>query len=150
MGAAKWTVATYFPFLLLTGTSSSSRRNAAAICAFDIEYTSRLGWPAYERMLRFSDYLKSELAGRNLKPRDNIDVQRDRAASMAQTRERQPITSPGSCRSLPARDNEVEEFIDLLNHLDSQRALTRMAMAASEPVLSAVWDNPDDAEYDAL
>lgn len=48
------------------------------------------------------------------------------------------------------RLGEVEDFIDFLNHRDSERELTRMAMAASEPVLRAVWDNPDDAEYDAL
>ena len=48
------------------------------------------------------------------------------------------------------RRGEVEEFIDFLRHRDSDRRLTRMAMAASEPVLHAVWDNPDDAEYDAL
>lgn len=77
MGAGKWTVATYFPFLLFPDEHQFIKptyvKNAAAICAFDIEYTPRPGWPAYERMLRFSDYLKSELA--TLEPRDNIDVQ---------------------------------------------------------------------------
>ena len=77
MGAGKWTVATYFPFLLFPDEHQFIKptytQNAATICAFDIEYTPSLGWPAYERMLRFSDYLKSELA--TLKPRDNIDVQ---------------------------------------------------------------------------
>ncbi len=48
------------------------------------------------------------------------------------------------------RLGEVEDFIDFLSHRDSEKRLTQMAMAASEPVLSAVWDNPDDAEYDAL
>ena len=77
MGAGKWTVATYFPFLLFPDEHQFIKptytKNAATICAFDIEYTPRPGWPAYERMLRFSNYLKSELA--TLKPRDNIDVQ---------------------------------------------------------------------------
>ena len=77
IGAAKWTVATYFPFLLFPDEHQFIKptyvKNAATICAFDIEYTPSLAWPAYERMLRFSDYLKSELA--TLKPRDNIDVQ---------------------------------------------------------------------------
>ena len=48
------------------------------------------------------------------------------------------------------RLGEVEDFIDFLSHRDSERQLTQMAMAVSEPVLNAVWDNPDDAEYDAL
>ena len=77
MGAGKWTVATYFPFLLFPDEHQfikpTCTKNAATICAFDIEYTPRPGWPAYERMLRFSNYLRSELAA--LKPRDNIDVQ---------------------------------------------------------------------------
>jgi hypothetical protein len=77
MGAGKWTVATYFPFLLFPDEHQFIKptyvKNAASICAFDIEYTPSLGWPAYERMLRFSDYLKAELA--TLKPRDNIDIQ---------------------------------------------------------------------------
>ena len=77
MGAGKWTVATYFPFLLFPDEHQFIKptytQNAATICAFDIGYTPRPGWPAYERMLRFSNYLKSELA--SLKPRDNIDVQ---------------------------------------------------------------------------
>lgn len=71
---------------------------------------------------------------------------------MAQTRERQRIGRVArKLRTLSAeRLDEVEDFIDFLNHRDSERDLTRMAMAASESVLSAVWDNPDDAEYDAL
>ena len=77
MGAGKWTVATYFPFLLYPDQHQFIKptytKNAAGICAFDIKYTPRLDWATYRRMLRFSDYLKSELA--TLKPRDNIDVQ---------------------------------------------------------------------------
>ena len=77
MGVGKWTVATYFSFLLFPDEHQFIKpnyvKNAATICGFDIEYTPSLGWPAYERMLHFSDYLKSELA--TLKPRDNIDVQ---------------------------------------------------------------------------
>lgn len=77
MGAAKWTVATYFPFLLYPDRHQfikpKNTQNAARICAFEILYTPRLRWQTYKRMLRFSDYLKSELA--TLEPRDNIDVQ---------------------------------------------------------------------------
>ena len=79
LGAAKWTVATYFPFLLYPDRHQFIKptyiKNAAAICAFDIAYTSTVDWTVYERMLRFSDYLKSELERAGLKPRDNIDVQ---------------------------------------------------------------------------
>ena len=77
MGAGKWTVSTYFPFLLFPDEHQFIKptytKNAATLCAFEIGYTPHPDWPAYERMLRFSNYLKSELAP--LKPRDNIDVQ---------------------------------------------------------------------------
>ena len=52
MGAATWTVATYFPFLLFPDQHQFIKptytQNAATICAFDIEYTPRPGWPAYD------------------------------------------------------------------------------------------------------
>lgn len=76
VGAAKWTVATYFPFLMYPDRHQFIKpkysQNAARVCAFDIKYTPKLTWKTYEQILRFSDYLKSELA--DLEPRDNIDV----------------------------------------------------------------------------
>jgi hypothetical protein len=50
----------------------------------------------------------------------------------------------------PERVTEVEDFIDFLSHRDSARGLTRAAMAATEPTLDSIWDNPDDAAYDRL
>lgn len=50
----------------------------------------------------------------------------------------------------PNRIEEVEDFIDFLSQRDNDRQLTRAAMQTSEPALNGVWDNPDDAEYDAL
>ena len=50
----------------------------------------------------------------------------------------------------PERITEVEDFIDFLRQRDADRQVTHAAMAASEPVLNAIWDNPDDAEYDHL
>ena len=50
----------------------------------------------------------------------------------------------------PNRIEEVEDFIDFLCQRDNDRQLTRAAMQTSEPALNSVWDNPDDAEYDAL
>ena len=77
VGATKWTVATYFPFLLYPDRHQFIKpkysQNAARICAFDIKYSPKLSWRTYKQMLRFSEYLKSELAV--LEPRDNIDVQ---------------------------------------------------------------------------
>jgi len=50
----------------------------------------------------------------------------------------------------PERVAEVEDFIDFIKQRDQDRQLTRAAAKASEPSLQKVWDNPDDAVYDAL
>lgn len=48
------------------------------------------------------------------------------------------------------RAGEVEDFVDLLKRRHDDRTATEMAMAASAPVLTDIWDNPDDAAYDRL
>lgn len=50
----------------------------------------------------------------------------------------------------PERISEVEDFIDFLSSRDSDRGLVQAAQAVSEPALSAIWDNGDDAAYDRL
>ncbi len=50
----------------------------------------------------------------------------------------------------PERIAEVEDFIDFVKQRDTDRQLTRAATKAAEPSLQKVWDNPDDAVYDAL
>lgn len=50
----------------------------------------------------------------------------------------------------PERVAEVEDFIDFLQQRDRDDRLVRTAMAAAEPSLRKVWDNPDDAIYDSL
>ncbi len=51
----------------------------------------------------------------------------------------------------PEQLREVEDFVDFLRSHDHQdSALTRVAAQASEPVLDQLWDNPEDAAYDAL
>ena len=53
--------------------------------------------------------------------------------------------------ALPAeRVAEVEDFVDFLSQREQGLALTRAGAAASEPAFAAVWDNPEDAAYDAL
>ena len=54
-------------------------------------------------------------------------------------------------QALPAeRIAEIEDFVDFIRVREQDRALTRAAAAASEPALGAIWNNPDDAAYDAL
>ena len=50
----------------------------------------------------------------------------------------------------PERVAEVEDFVDFLRARDAQQQLTRAALKASEPAFKKIWDNPDDAAYDAL
>jgi hypothetical protein len=56
-------------------------------------------------------------------------------------------------QALPVeRIAEIEDFVDFIRMREQDRALTRAAAAAaaSEPALAAIWNNPDDAAYDAL
>lgn len=50
----------------------------------------------------------------------------------------------------PERIAEVEDFIDFLKQRGTDRQLTYAAAKVAEPSLRQVWDNPDDAVYDAL
>ena len=77
IGAARWTTATYFPFVLFPKefmfVKPTVTQNAAAVCRFEISYRPQVNWATYERVLRFSDHLRDQLAP--LRPRDMIDVQ---------------------------------------------------------------------------
>ena len=52
--------------------------------------------------------------------------------------------------ALPAdKIAEVVDFVDFLVHRDD-RLLVEAASRISEAAFAAVWNNPDDAEYDNL
>ena len=53
-------------------------------------------------------------------------------------------------RLSPARIAEVEDFVDFLAARNEGADLTRAASTASLPAFAAVWDNEEDAVYDAL
>ncbi|MDB5438184.1 MAG: hypothetical protein JWM33_611 [Caulobacteraceae bacterium] len=65
-----------------------------------------------------------------------------------------PLSAEGLFKKIAAlpreRMSEVEDFVDFLRQRDQDRALARAASEASAPALAKVWDNPDDAVYDAL
>jgi hypothetical protein len=48
------------------------------------------------------------------------------------------------------RVSEVEDFIDFLSQRGLDQQVVQAAMAASQPALSEIWNNPEDAEYDQL
>jgi len=50
----------------------------------------------------------------------------------------------------PQRRAEVEDFVDFLRSREEEQRLTHAAAQISEPAFKAVWDNPEDAEYDRL
>ena len=45
---------------------------------------------------------------------------------------------------------EVEDFVEFVRLRGQERGLTRAVSAVSAPAFEAVWNNPDDAAYDAL
>lgn len=50
----------------------------------------------------------------------------------------------------PERLAEVADFVDFLQAREAQRNLICATTTLSEPVFARIWDNPEDAEYDAL
>jgi hypothetical protein len=50
----------------------------------------------------------------------------------------------------PERVAEVEDFVDFLCTRGDGHAVTRDAARAALPAFAKVWDNEDDAAYDAL
>ena len=50
----------------------------------------------------------------------------------------------------PERLEEVEDFVDFLRAREGDRALVQASARASAAAFSRVWDNPEDAAYDAL
>jgi len=54
-------------------------------------------------------------------------------------------------QALPAeRIAEVEDFVAFITIREQERSLARAAAATSAPAFAVVWDNPDDAVYDAF
>jgi hypothetical protein len=77
IGAAKWTIATYFPFLVAPQAHMFIKpmptQKAAELSAFEINYRPQLNWLTYRNVLAFAEHLREAIAP--LKPRDMIDVQ---------------------------------------------------------------------------
>jgi hypothetical protein len=45
---------------------------------------------------------------------------------------------------------EVEDFVEFVRLRQRERGFTHLATTASSPAFEAIWDNPEDAAYDAL
>ena len=77
IGAAKWTIATYFLFIVYPEEYMVLKplvtQKTADISGFEINYRPALNWRTYRSVLAFANYLKAALVG--LSPRDMIDIQ---------------------------------------------------------------------------
>ena len=77
MGAAKWTIATYFPFLALPNDhlfiKPTPTKRIAEACLVELNYRPELNWLTYSCALQMATVLGERLA--DLKPRDMIDLQ---------------------------------------------------------------------------
>jgi hypothetical protein len=77
IGANKWPVATYFPFVAFPQDHMFFKpevtKRAAEACNFELNYRVELNWWTYESLLRFTAALRELIT--DLEPRDNIDMQ---------------------------------------------------------------------------
>lgn len=77
IGAAKWTTATYFLFIIhpekYMFVKPTITQFSSELCGYEVNYKPQLNWLTYKSVLGFSEYIKSEIS--ELKPRDMIDVQ---------------------------------------------------------------------------
>lgn len=75
--AAKWTTATYFLFLIHPDKhmfiKPTITQYSSELCGYEVNYKPQLNWLTYKSVLRFSEYIMSEIS--ELNPRDMIDVQ---------------------------------------------------------------------------
>lgn len=79
INAAKWTLATYFPFITYPEEEMFMKpvatQEAAAACGFELNYRSELNWLTYRCLVDLGRYLKQEMIRTGLAPRDMVDVQ---------------------------------------------------------------------------
>jgi hypothetical protein len=77
IGAGKWTIATYFPFLATPDTHMFLKpevtKRIAVACGVELNYRPELNALTYQSLLRLSEHLRELL--KDLGPRDLIDVQ---------------------------------------------------------------------------
>ncbi|CAG0956674.1 hypothetical protein BURK2_00505 [Burkholderiales bacterium] len=79
MQVAKWPVVTYFGYMRFPESrifiKPEITRNAAALCAWEINYKAELNWTTYAGVRGLFEHLRAELTKSGLAPRDMIDVQ---------------------------------------------------------------------------
>jgi hypothetical protein len=78
MKAAKWTIATVFPFIADPEHKMLLKppvtKPAADHSAFNIEYNSGLNWTTLGHVNKFADYIQTLVKNAGLKPKDRFDI----------------------------------------------------------------------------
>lgn len=78
INAAKWTLATYFLFIVFPEeyifVKPTMSQNAANITRFDLHFKPRLNWQTYEAAQKYALYLRRAL-DKEYSPRDMMDIQ---------------------------------------------------------------------------
>jgi len=78
LGAAKWTIATFFPGVAFPRTKLILKppitKLAAERSAFDLAYDANPNWKTAERLQRFAAYLMDSLTEKGVPPKDMFDV----------------------------------------------------------------------------
>jgi hypothetical protein len=93
------------------------------------------------------ELLTADLVKKHASPSEGI---RQAVRSQGRKVSKQSTQLLAKIEALPeGRIAEVEDFVDFIS-LRERSASVREAMALSEPVFAAVWDNPADAVYDDL
>ena len=79
INAAKWTTATYFPFITFPEAEMYMKplatQEAADACGFELNYRPEPNWLTYRCLLDFGRHVREELNREGLAPKDMIDVQ---------------------------------------------------------------------------
>lgn len=78
INAAKWTLATYFLFIMFpekyTFVKPTMSQNSANVSRFDLHFKPKLNWQTYEAALKYAMYLWRALEKEH-GPRDMLDIQ---------------------------------------------------------------------------
>lgn len=78
INAAKWTLATYFLFIIFPEkyifVKPTMSQNSANVSRFNLNFKTKLNWTTYESALKYANYLRRAL-DKEHSPRDMMDIQ---------------------------------------------------------------------------
>nr|CAA6816565.1 MAG: Unknown protein [uncultured Thiotrichaceae bacterium] len=79
INAAKWTLATYFLYIMFPEkyifVKPTVSQNAANLSRFELHFKTKLNWQTYEAAMTYAKYLHKSLDAADNAPRDMMDIQ---------------------------------------------------------------------------